>query len=88
MAKEADKFNLAEACSNESGKTSGSKFIGVYWGIIVGLTVLAGILAYFIVPKHPMDLLTWAAAFAALVLTLLSISKGLEKGVNKDDNQK
>ncbi len=87
MANETDKFSLAEATSNDNGKTSGSKTVGLYWGLILGPVILAGV-AYLFMYKN-MDLLNWVMLFAPVIATLLLGSKFISQkfGPGADDKK-
>ena len=72
----SDKFSLAQATSNSStGKTSGSGTIGVYWGFIIGLSFLLGVIDKIWFSKTP-DILLYSLSFAAICAGLLGYRKG------------
>jgi hypothetical protein len=48
MSYNRSKFNFSETFNNQSGKTSGSGFVGVITGLAGILGILAGIFGYFL----------------------------------------
>lgn len=83
--KQIDKFSIAEAVSNESGKTSGTKTLGMYYGIISGLCVIAGVVAYFI--KGSLDLFNSSLLFTGTSAGLMYGSKWVSSKFADNQNE-
>lgn len=88
MANETNKFSIAEACSNDNGKTSGSKVYGLFLGFISGLCILAGLIAFFMVKDSDrMSLLNWSMMLVTACTTLLLGTKYISQKFNKPDEK-
>lgn len=73
MANETNKFSLAEASSNDNGKTSGSKVLALYLGFIAGLCIAAGVVLCFMTKQ--LELFNSSVLLAGTCLAALSASK-------------
>tara|TARA_R110002126_G_scaffold68046_11_gene172164 strand:+ start:1606 stop:1866 length:261 start_codon:yes stop_codon:yes gene_type:complete len=78
-------FSIAEATSNQDGKTSGSAVLGLLGGIGAVLGFICGIVAYFIY-KDTM-LCTISTGFFATCVTLLAIRKSKESNKTLENGE-
>lgn len=67
-----------QAMSNEDGKPSGPKTLGLYWGAIAGVCILAGVYAYF-TKKQDLSLFNASLGFVGTVATLMLGKEFLHK---------
>ena len=83
---EKSKFRFSETFNNKDGKTSGSGFTGVHFGLIVSISWLAGIFGiYFGVEFETLDMFfTRTLALAATVALLLGARK-IVGAINKEE---
>ena len=79
------KFNWHELFNNTSGKTSGSAFIGLYFGIIAGLAFIAGMIGWFMSMPFLLEIFEIILKLAGISVLLLGIRKVVEN-INKPKN--
>jgi hypothetical protein len=90
------KFNFAEVFNNENGKTSGSAFIGIYLGLIAGMSFLGAMVAYFMKQPNVLEVMGKILTLVAFACALLGVRKYVEaKSItnmiadgDKDDDDK
>ena len=82
--KEKSKFRLSETFNNKDGKTSGSGFIGVIFGLISGAAFITGIVGWWMGIEGSMELFDMILKFAGISALLLGARK-ITSGFKKDE---
>ena len=81
-----DKFVFHEIFTNESGKQSGSGFVGVIMGLIATLAFIAGIIGWFLEINQVIEYLEKVIQLGFLSAALMGVRKVTGIWVKKNDN--
>lgn len=69
------KFRFSETFNNESGKTSGSGFIGVITGLVGAFIILGGAAAFFFKYTEALEFLGIGLKILGISATLMGVRK-------------
>lgn len=82
-----DKFVFHETFVNETGKTSGSGFVGVIMGLIVPLAFIMGTVGWFLEIDLSIEFLGKVIQLGFLSATLMGVRKVFGKNGNKEEKK-
>ena len=69
------KFNWHELFNNTNGKTSGSAFIGLYFGVITGLAFISAMVGWFLELPLLIEVFEFIIQFGMISALLLGVRK-------------
>jgi cadmium resistance protein CadD (predicted permease) len=69
------KFSFSQTISNSNGKTSGSGFIGVLFGVIVSASFVAAMIGWFLQIPNVVEIMGIILQFAGISGLLLGVRK-------------
>lgn len=75
MNYEKSKFRFSETFNNESGKTSGSGFVGVLLGLLTGVGFIAGTIALYLSIDNVMEYFEKVIQLGGLSALLMGVRK-------------